>query len=123
MLTRFLLRKLFIIQQIFKKNGTNLEIQKHFILGKSYKTQNPPARLSLPLNAPFNILKSDSHSVIRKFGLAEVFDHNKCNTFYFRISNDYSIILLTEQAEPWLKIKMESLQKALISFSCNYEPK
>ena len=108
---------------LFKKQGANSEIQKHFILGKSYKKQNHSASMRLPSSPLLKILRSDSSSLLKKLGLAHVFESDKCKGFYILLSNDYGLILITQQAEPWLQLKMESLQKALIQFSCEYEPK
>ncbi len=96
----------------FFSNGT---VKDQFLYGKSINCKNKSLKLKLPKSDLFQILKTDPKSLFIKLQISNILQSEKMNGFYIRIDNDMGFILATPKAEPWLKLKMDSLQKALIN--------
>ncbi len=91
------------------------QLQNQFLFGKEISTKNKSIQLRLPKSNVFQILRTDAQAVLTKMNLAHLFRTEKMNCFYIRVEDNTGFILMTAKAEPWLQLKMDSLQKALIN--------
>ncbi len=94
---------------------SNSSLQNQFLYGKQINCKNKSTELKLPQSNLFQILKTDPKSFFIKLGLSHILQPEKMNCFYVRVDDHIGFILATSKAEPWLKLKMDSLQKALIN--------
>ncbi len=90
-------------------------LKNQFLYGKEINCKNKMAQLKMPKSDLFQILKTDPKSFLIKFGLSNILFAEKMNCFYVRIEENINLVLISNKAEPWLKLKMDSLQKALIN--------
>jgi hypothetical protein len=90
-------------------------LKNQFLFGKEINCKNKSFKLKMPNSDFFHILKTDSNSFLTKFGLSNILYTDKMNCFYVRVDENISMVLITTKAEPWLQLKMDSLQKALIN--------
>ncbi len=91
------------------------KLQNQFLFGKEISAKKKSVQLQLPKSNIFQILRTDAHSVLTKMNLSNLFQIEKMNCFYIRVDNHIGLMLMTAKAEPWLQLKMDSLQKALIN--------
>ena len=95
------------------------EIQKMFYYGQNIDKKLPKIHFKLP-NAPlFNILKTRAPLFLRKLGFNHLPDAAKMACLLIRVEENRYIVLMTKQAEPWLQLRCESLNKALICHDYN----
>jgi hypothetical protein len=91
------------------------DLKNQFIFGKEINCKNKTVKIKLPKSDFFQILKTDAKSVLMKLNISNLFNTEKMNCFYIRVEENIGFVLLTAKAEPWLQLKMDSLQKALIN--------
>lgn len=90
-------------------------LKNQFLYGKQINCQNKIAKLKLPKSDLFQVLKTDPKSFLIKMGISNILHTEKMNCFYVNVGDNIGLILITTKAEPWLRLKMDSLQKALIN--------
>lgn len=90
-------------------------VKNQFLYGKTIPCENKTLKLQLPKSDLFQILKTDPKSLFIKLQISNILQSEKMNSFYVRVDENMGFILATTKAEPWLKLKMDSLQKALIN--------
>lgn len=90
-------------------------MKNQFLYGKTIPCENKTLKLQLPKSDLFQILKTDPKSLFIKLQISNILQSDKMNSFYVRVDQNIGFILATTKAEPWLKLKMDSLQKALIN--------
>ena len=88
------------------------EIQRMFFYGDSVEKKLPKLKFKLPLPPLFNILKTRGHLFLNKMGFS-LPNADKMNCLLIRVDETQYIVLLTQQADPWLQLRCESLRKAL----------
>ncbi len=91
------------------------KLKNQFLYGKSLDCTKKITQLKLPKSDLFQILKTSPKAFLQKLNLSSVLYPEKMTCFYVRVDENISLILITTKAEPWLKLKMDSLQKALIN--------
>lgn len=94
---------------------TNSTVTNQFLYGKTIQRDHKKLNLQLPKSDLFQILRTDSKSLFMKLQISNILQSDKMNSFYVRVDENIGFILATTKAEPWLKLKMDSLQKALIN--------
>jgi hypothetical protein len=90
-------------------------LRQQFLFGKEINCKNKTLKIMLPKSDFFQVLKTDPKSFLIKFGLSNILYTEKMNCFFVRVDESIGFILITTKAEPWLQLKMDSLQKALIN--------
>ncbi len=109
----------FEIGFLFKTNPDRpiYKVCHAFVFGKKVNSTENLKQIQLPKSNYFNILKSDSFCFLKHFKM-EMFDHDKkMNCYLMAINPNYCLVLLTQTAEPWAKLKIESLQKTLMKIN------
>lgn len=95
----------------------NGQLKQSFFYGKTIRKIQNSLQLALPQSGLLKILKTDPKSMSMKLNLTEVIPTDKMSCFFVRVDEELGIVLLTSTAEPWLQLKMTTLQKALINHS------
>ena len=99
--------------------AANGEIQKMFFYGQNIDKKLPKIHFKLPKSPLFNILKTRAPLFLRKLGFNHLPDAAKMACLLIRVEENRYIVLMTKQAEPWLQLRCESLNKALICHDYN----
>ena len=97
----------------------NNDIQKMFYYGQNIDKKLPKICFKLPRPPLFNILKTKASLFLRKLGFNHLPDAEKMACLLIRVEQNRYIVLMTKQAEPWLQLRCESLNKALICHDYN----
>jgi hypothetical protein len=109
------LSSFFEVGFLFEKSGSPVyQAVQVFAFSKQMQNLDGLKLITLPQPEIFKILSTDSKSFLNFFKLSELDRENKFESFLIRLSERHSIVLMSSLAEPWLKIRLESLQKALL---------
>lgn len=73
--------------------------------------------IKLPQSGIFKVLKTSAFGLLSHFNLNHLDPQKKMNSYLIPISIDYSIIVMTQVAEPWAGLKIEALQKTLMKIN------
>lgn len=73
--------------------------------------------LKLPKTDIFVIVRASATAMLKKLGFGFLNNDKKMSVFVIAISPNYSIVVATKLAEPWLKLRLESLQKTLMKIN------
>ena len=92
-------------------------LAQSFFYGKTIPKIQRTLDLKLPQSGFLKILKTDAKSMSLKLNIADIIAVDKMSCFFVRLDEELGVILLTSTAEPWLQLKMTTLQKALINQS------
>ncbi len=92
-------------------------LTQSFFYGKTIPKIQRLLDLKLPQSGFLKILKTDAKSMSLKLNMADILPVEKMSCFFVRLDDEFGIVLLTSTAEPWLQLKMNTLQKALINQS------
>ncbi|MFN3453597.1 MAG: hypothetical protein ACK41T_01460 [Pseudobdellovibrio sp.] len=97
-----------------KTNFTETQIQKMFYYGENIEKKLPRLKFNLPQSPLFNILKTTGKPFLAKMGLGKLPQVENMTCLLIRLDQNTYVALLTPLANPWLKLRCESLHKALI---------
>lgn len=85
--------------------------------GKIHNCADAQIELTLPQSKIFSIYKTDAQAFLKKLKLDTFFNASKLTCHYVRVQPGIAYVLFAKKAEPWNKLQIESLQKALIDYS------
>ena len=101
-----------------KKTAKHKAAQSILYAKKINNLESWPA-LSLPAIPLFKVFKTSAYPLLKKFHLQDLDQDKKMSAYLLRLSSDCTLLLVTEVAEPWTKIKIESLQNTLMKINFN----
>lgn len=93
--------------------------QQLTMFGKAWPISEKAEILKLPVTPIFKIFKSDATGFLTHFALLEIDPDKKMYSYMVRIAEGHYFVFLTAIAEPWARIKIESLQKTLMKINFN----
>lgn len=96
-----------------KENRLSLAIDG-FAFGQPIDLANKILQLQLPKSSLFHIVKTEAGGVLTKLNYNFLNSKNNMNAFVIAVSPTYSMLFATGLAEPWLKMRLEVLQKTLM---------
>ncbi|MFZ3229744.1 MAG: hypothetical protein WA160_06040 [Pseudobdellovibrio sp.] len=70
--------------------------------------------LKLPATSVYTIVRTSAVGILKKMNFAFLNSQNKMSAFVISVSPSLSILVVTKIADPWLKLRLESLQKTLM---------
>ncbi|MBC7420204.1 MAG: hypothetical protein H7328_05700 [Bdellovibrio sp.] len=70
--------------------------------------------IRLPNADLFQVMKTNAISFLTKFGLEHLDSEKKMTGFFVRLTQNHSFVVMSALAEPWLQLRIESLQKTLM---------
>jgi len=73
--------------------------------------------LKLPKTDIFIVVRASAAAILKKLGFDFLNKDKKMSAFVIAVSPNYSILVATKLAEPWLKNRLESLQKTLMKIN------
>lgn len=70
--------------------------------------------MQLPQPELFKVLQTNSANFLKKLNISEYDQNNRLGAFLLRISQTETLVLFSRLADPWAKVRLESLQNALM---------
>lgn len=70
--------------------------------------------IQLPEVTIYRTLKTRARSFLTVFGLAHYDRHDNMNAYVIAISESHTIVVVTPIAEPWARLRVETLQQTLM---------
>jgi hypothetical protein len=114
---------------VFKKplpiRATNLRRSSDFqadyvcLFGQKITSVHLQAPAKLPKTDLYKVLKTNAHSFLRKFKLQDLDSEKKMSCYLIRISENVTFVFVTNMADPWAKVKIETLQQTLMRINFN----
>ncbi|MBC7466117.1 MAG: hypothetical protein H7256_08995 [Bdellovibrio sp.] len=108
----------------FFELGFLLEKQKNvytpthaFAYGNISNIADKKILLKLPRTDVFVVVRAAASAILKKVNYDFLNRDKKMSAFVVAISPNYSILVATKIAEPWLKLRLESLQKTLMKIN------
>lgn len=108
----------------FFELGFLLEKQKNvytpthvFAYGNISNIADKKILLKLPKTDVFVVVRAAATAILKKVNYDFLNRDKKMSAFVITISPNYSVLVATKLAEPWLKLRLESLQKTLMKIS------
>jgi hypothetical protein len=106
----------------FKKQNYNFNSNKYkaiqmFAYGNQFMNLDNLPEIVFPQTTLFNILSTNSQSFLKKMNLQNLDQNNSLQAYLISISPNFSVLLFTEYAEPWAKLRFEKLQSTLMKIN------
>lgn len=76
---------------------------------------NSKLYLNLPHTDLLTVLKTNPEPILKKLQLTDLDSENRSSCLLLKVTPDFSFLLLSTMADPWLKEHMEQVRSALIS--------
>lgn len=101
---------------LFQKNRLNSKSCLVSCFGYGLVNQDISSRVEfkLPESSLFSIHKTSAQGFLKKMGLNQIDPEKKLEAYYLRLSDSSSIVVMTSWPKPWIKPRLESLQKTLM---------
>lgn len=99
---------------LFERQKTINCVINAFAFGQPVDLAQKTLVLKLPQAALFNIVKISAAAVFKKLNYGFLDSPKKMQSYTIGVSDTYSIMIATDMAEPWIKNRLEALQKTLM---------
>lgn len=101
---------------LFQKNTLNQKSCLISCFGFGVINQDISKRIEfqLPQTTFFSVHKTSAQGFLKKMGLNQIDREKRFEAYYIRLSNNSSIVVMSAWPKPWLKPRLESLQKTLM---------
>ena len=96
-----------------RQNKVNCAVNG-FAFGQPINLSQKTLLLKLPQASLYNIVKAPAAGVLKKLNYGFLDSQKKMQSYTIAVSDTYSILVATETAEPWIKLRLEALQKTLM---------
>ena len=73
--------------------------------------------IKLPNPGIYKILTTQAHSLLKHFGMENLDLGEKMMSYLIPIAHNYTIVVITQTAEPWAQLKIETLQKTFMKIN------
>ncbi len=85
--------------------------------GKLHSCTEAQIEMNLPQSQIFNIYTTNAKAFLKRLKIDTFFNGENLTCHYVRVQPGTAFVLLAKKAEPWNKLQIESLQKALINYA------
>ena len=111
----------FEIGFLFKSNQKTCDykIQSAFVFAKKVTQISELNGVRLPKTSLFKILKTPAVPFLKKFNMKPLDKFEQMDAYMLPISENYSLVLITQMAEPWAELKISALQSTLMKINFN----
>jgi hypothetical protein len=97
-----------------KSNSEKYQVTQMFVYSLQMKKLDGLPLVRLPRATLFKVLETDSQSFLTRMKLSDYDETGRMGAFLIRISETETLILLSSLADPWAKVRLASLQNALM---------
>jgi hypothetical protein len=109
----------FEVNFLMCKDKTNYKTRFATLYGKKINNLDSWTHLTLPEVPLYKVYKTQAYALLKKFGLKDLDESKKMTSFLFHLTPSCTLVVMTEVAEPWSKLKIETLQQTLMKISFN----
>lgn len=102
---------------LFEKNGAKSKIIDCYMMTKQIPDIANFSEIRLPQTQILKVLKMPGSSFLRKFNLQHLDLGEKTECYLIHLSPRHAIALISSLAEPWISVKLETLQQTLMKIS------
>lgn len=102
-----------------EKASDKFKIRLTTLFGKKINNLEGWPSLSLPNGAICSVYKTGGFALLNKLGLQDLDPEKKMTAFLLPLSPRCTLILVTKVAEPWSRLKIETLQDTLLKINFN----
>lgn len=101
---------------LFQKNRLNTKSCLISCFGYGIINQDISKRIEfqLPQTSIFSVHKTSAQGFLKRLGLNQIDAEKKLEAYYIRLSENTSLVVMTSWPKPWIKPRLESLQKTLM---------
>jgi hypothetical protein len=89
------------------------------LFGKKINNLEGWPSMSLPEGKLYTVYRTGGHSLLKKFSLQDLDADKKMTAFLLPVTSRFTFVFLTKVAEPWSKVKIETLQDTLMKINFN----
>ncbi len=89
------------------------------LFGKKINNLEGWPSLSLPPGKLYSVYRTGGYALLKKLGLQDLDADKKMTAFLLPLTPNCTLILVTKVAEPWSRIKIETLQDTLMKINFN----
>lgn len=101
-----------------KKEKPNLYIANEaFAFSKKIDAIENLKPIKLPTPVIYKILRSKARLFLNHFDLDHLDSCEKMSSYLIPISENYTVVIMTQTAEPWAKLKIEALRKTFMKIN------
>ena len=102
-----------------EKTGAKFKVGLTTLYGKKITNLEGWPGLSLPNVPLYTVCRTGGISLLRKFELQDLDAEKKMTAYLLPLSPRCTFVAVTNQADPWSKIKIETLQETLMKINFN----
>ena len=102
---------------LYKQSNKKYKPRASVLYGKKINTIESWPIVSLPQVPIFKVYKTNAHQLLKKFFLQELDPQNKMFCYLLKLSEECVLVLATQTAEPWAKLRIETLQNTLMKIN------
>lgn len=102
---------------LFEKKKDIFSATQGFAFGQVLNLGEKNILIKFPKMDLYSLFKTNASAILKKMNYGFLNKSKKMNAFVIKISSQHSVLVFTELAEPWLKVRLESLQKTLMKIS------
>lgn len=101
-----------------KKDKSSLyTVKEAFIFSKKIDAAENLKPIKLPTTEIYKILSTNARSFLNHFDMGNLDSGKKMISYLIPITETYTIVVITQTAEPWVQLKIESLQKTFMKIN------
>lgn len=105
----------FLLQ--FNQSSRKFHLKDLFSFSKKMSLPENSRAIRLPKSELFKILKTQARPFLGHFEMGHFDPNEKMTAYLIPISTTYTIVLISPDAEPWAKLKIEALQNTLMKIN------
>ncbi|MEQ1722569.1 MAG: hypothetical protein ABL930_05295 [Pseudobdellovibrio sp.] len=95
----------------------DFKIQSAFVFAKKMSQTNELKAVSLPKTNLFQVLKTPAIPLLKKFNMQSLDKFEQMDAYLLPLTSNYSLVLITQIAEPWAELKISTLQSTLMKIN------
>jgi hypothetical protein len=95
------------------------KLQSAFVFAKKVAQLSELNAVRLPKTSLFKILKTPAVPFLKKFNMQGLDKFKQMDAYMLPITENYSLVLITQMAEPWAELKISALQSTLMKINFN----
>jgi hypothetical protein len=115
----FVFKKPLLMNTTSLRRLTDYRAEYVSLFGQKIISNHLQVPAKLPKADLYKVLKTKAHSFLRKFKLQDLDSDKKMSCYLIRISENVTLVFVTDMADPWAKVKIETLQQTLMRINFN----
>ena len=115
----FVFKKPALVNTTALRRSVDYQAEYVCLFGQKVTSAQVRVPAKLPKAALYKVLKTTAHSFLKKFKLQDLDSEKKMSCYLIRLSENVTLVFITKMADPWAKVKIETLQQTLMRINFN----